>query len=40
MKPRPTFRDYLLGAVGVAAILLLFAVACGVLIAACGGPRA
>ncbi len=40
MKPRHTFRDYLLGAVGVAAILLLFALACGALIAACGGPQA
>lgn len=40
MKQRPTFMDYALGAIGVAAILLLFALACGALIAACGGPQA
>ncbi|WP_428418195.1 hypothetical protein [Methylibium sp.] len=40
MKHRPTFLNYLLGAVSVVAILLLFALACGALIAACGGPQA
>ncbi len=39
MKHRPTFRDYVLGAVGVVVILLLVAIACGALITACGEAR-
>ncbi|MGV8822989.1 hypothetical protein [Methylibium petroleiphilum] len=40
MKHRPTFLDYVLGAVGVVAALLLFSLACGALIAACARVQA
>lgn len=40
MSARPTLRDYARGAAAAVAILLLFTLACGGLIVACGEPQA